>query len=252
MTQLDVENAINEQLPQGFRVHDLHLGPSGAAATLKAPWLRLNVMLRVLAQHRPFPDQHAAMEAETADAAETAESVERPAQSAMVAESERHAEAGWFPDRAAEHPGRPAGHTDRAAEHSGRPAEHLEHRDRLDHPAEQQEKRVFEKHRPRDGNGGQSCDALVRDGVVLVEVRATKWIPMPRLLLANLLKRFVEDLSPALRVTGTCVRVDIRELLKPLFKVQEVDMTLEDGLLRVEGIGVIVDVEPNCPKNGIA
>ena len=106
-----------------------------------------------------------------------------------------------------------------------------------------------------DGDGEVLPETLVKDGVALIEVRASRWLPLPRLLLANLLARFLGDVSPAVHVKGASVRVDIKGLLEPLLKVQGVDMILVDGLLRIEGTGVTLDAAPvdqGHPLDGIA
>ncbi len=214
MTQQDMENAVNEQLPPDFHVCDLHLTTGGAVATLVTPWLRLNVMLRVIPQHRAAAGNSAETAGKPAEAAETASP---SAQSASVTQSGLGMEA----ERSPKHPGR----------------------------------KSVPEHHSFQGGDGSSRDTLVRDGVALIEVRASRWIPIPRPMLANLLERFIGDVSPALRVTGTCLRADIRGLLEPLFKVQDVDMILEDGMLRLEGTGVIVDAAPAppaCSRNGTA
>ncbi len=218
MTQQDMENAVNEQLPPDFHVCDLHLTTGGAVATLVTPWLRLNVMLRVIPQHHEATGNSAEAtgnSAEAAEMAETAETASPSAQPASVSQSGQGMEAEWSPKR----PGR----------------------------------KSFLEHHSFPGRDGSSRETLVRDGVALIEVRASRWIPIPRPMLANLLERFIGDVSPALRVTGTCLRADIRGLLEPLFKVQDVDMILEDGMLRLEGTGVIVDATPAapaCSRNG--
>lgn len=121
---------------------------------------------------------------------------------------------------------------------------------------EPQQQPVTEHGSPHgDGDGGVLPETLVKDGVALIEVRASRWIPLPRLLLANLLARFLGDVSPAVHVKGASVKVDIKRLLEPLLKVQEVDMILVDGLLRLEGTGVTVDTAPvdhGHPLDGIA
>ena len=111
------------------------------------------------------------------------------------------------------------------------------------------------EHGSPHGDGEVLPETLVKDGVALIEVRASRWIPLPRLLLANLLARFLGDVSPAVHVKGASVKVDIKGLLEPLLKVQEVDMVLADGLLRLEGTGVTVDAAPvdhGHPLDGIA
>ncbi|MHB1682789.1 MAG: hypothetical protein ACYCYO_08190 [Bacilli bacterium] len=100
------------------------------------------------------------------------------------------------------------------------------------------------EHGSPHGDDEISPETLVKDGIALIEVRASRWLPLPRLLLANLLARFLGDVSPAVHVKGASVKVDIKGLLEPLLKVQGVDMILADGLLRLEGTGVTLDATP--------
>lgn len=50
MAQSDVEAAIREMLPDGYRIRHLHLTPKGATATVSTPWVTADLTVQLTEQ----------------------------------------------------------------------------------------------------------------------------------------------------------------------------------------------------------
>lgn len=83
---------------------------------------------------------------------------------------------------------------------------------------------------------------------VLLRVQANKWLPIPRSLVATLLKNVVAQAPDGLTADGDVLQLDLGRLLSPWLQAEHYNVTMTDGLLAVEALAVDV-VLPDGPAD---
>ncbi len=84
----------------------------------------------------------------------------------------------------------------------------------------------------------------IGESVVTLAVEVSKWIRLPRSLLAFALQRLTAQMAPGVRTVGTTILIDFDHIFRPEFSMTVATLVLADGYVTLIGEDVRLELSP--------
>ncbi|MCI0182450.1 hypothetical protein [Sulfoacidibacillus ferrooxidans] len=93
----------------------------------------------------------------------------------------------------------------------------------------------------RDDGAISRARESMSESVVAFTVDVSKYVRVPRRLLAHMLQRVTSQMATGVVSVGTVVLIDMSEVLRPLFLMNAASLTLGDGYVTLTGEDVMIE-----------